>query len=85
MRKTMKRITAVCALLAPFAIAGCATHLELDEVKKDLAKQLNQVKAEASAAKAEAAAASSRADASSKAAEDVSRKADRMYKESLRK
>ena len=83
MQSTMKRILAACALLAPFIIAGCATHYELDLVKKELSKEINQVKAEARAAKATAA--SARADASTKAVGDVSRKAERMYNKPLRK
>lgn len=73
MRKNTKRILAACALLAPFAIAGCATHLELDQAKKELRAELEQVKAAAAAA-------SARADASSAGVASTSRSADRMHK-----
>ena len=81
MRRTIKRISAVCVLFAALAVGSCATQLEVDQLRSEL----DSVRAEAQAAKAAAAAANARAEASAKAAADVSRKAERMYDKSLRK
>lgn len=88
MRTAMPRFLTVAAILAPLAIAGCASQSEVDQLRSDLSKAQATAAAaqeEARAATAEAKAANARADAATKAAADVSRKADRMYDRSLRK
>jgi outer membrane murein-binding lipoprotein Lpp len=88
MSTTLRRILALSVLVAPLAIAGCASQTEIDQLRSELIKtqaSADAAAAEARAAKAEAAEAKARADAASQAAGDVSRKADRMYDRSLRK
>jgi outer membrane murein-binding lipoprotein Lpp len=89
MSTTLRRILALSVLVAPLAIAGCASQTEIDQLRSELittqASADAAAAAEAHAAKAEAAEAKARADAASQAAGDVSRKADRMYDRSLRK
>jgi outer membrane murein-binding lipoprotein Lpp len=88
MSTTLRRILALSVLVAPLAIAGCASQTEIDQLRSELIKTqsaADAAAAEARAAKAEAAEARARADAASQAAGDVSRKADRMYDRSLRK
>jgi outer membrane murein-binding lipoprotein Lpp len=88
MSTTLRRILALSVLVAPLAIAGCASQTEIDQLRSELITtqaSADAAAAEAHAAKAEAAEAKARADAASQAAGDVSRKADRMYDRSLRK
>lgn len=91
----IKRFFAVSALIAPLALAGCASQSEVDQLRSELNKaqasaeaakaEAAAAKAEAASAKADAAAATARAEAAENAAADSSRKADRIYNRSLRK